>query len=237
MKRPIELVAGLLEGAKEPASDRVRGRFGGRDVEVRFVDRGVGSTRDPFTEVWLLGAAVRDDLRVHVIPQTQADVDEIAHGRGTDVLVGERAFDEAFFVEAAPADVVVRLFDPAIRERMIALRPLGVHTHEDGLLLEKSGWQDGLTIRGLVELGARLVEAIPRAFEGADRAPQSRTGYRTTVTVETLTDRRIREAGGVGEKRRARERHRAEMGCLLAGGIMLAVTIFALLDAAFCGHG
>lgn len=237
MKRPIELVQGLLEGAKEPASNRVRGRFGARDVEVRFVDRGVGSTRDPYTEVWLLGAAVRADLRLHVIPQTRADVDEIAHGRGTDVIVGERGFDEAFFVEAAPAEVVVRLFDATIRERLIALRPLGVHTHDDGLLLEKPGWQDGPALRGLLEIGAHLVEAIPRAFEEADRAAQSRSGYRTTVTVETLTDRRMREADTVGEKRRARERRRAEMGCVLAGGTMLAVAIFALLHITFCGHG
>lgn len=86
-------------------------------------------------------------------------------------------------------------------------------------------------------IGAHLVEAIPRAFEEADRAAQSRSGYRTTVTVETLTDRRMREADAVGEKRRARERHRAEMGCVLAGGTMLAVAIFALLHITFCGHG
>lgn len=236
MKRPIELVRGLLDGATA-TEHRVRGRFEGHDVEVRFVDRGVGSTRVPYTEVWLLDAAVRRDLRLHVIPQIQADVDEIAHGRGTDVILGERAFDEAFFVEAAPTDVVLRLFDPATRERMIALRPLGVHTHDDGLLLEKSGWQDEPTLRGLVELGAHLVDAIPRAFEDADRAAQSRTGYRTTVTVENLTHRRIREADTVGEKRRARERRRREIGCLLAGAITLAITIFAILGVAFCGDG
>jgi hypothetical protein len=174
-------------------------------VEVRFVDRGVGSTRDPVTEVWFLRAAVRNDLRLHVIPQTLDDVDEIRHGRGTDVIVGDEPFDEAFFVEAGPVDVVVRLFDPTIRERMIALRPLGVHTHDDGLLREKSGWQDARTIRELVELGARVVDGVPRAFEEADRAAQSRTGYRTTVTVETLTDGRIREADEVGERRRERD--------------------------------
>jgi hypothetical protein len=237
MKRPLELLTGILDDPKEMASDRVRGRFGGHDVEVRFVDRGAGSTRDPYTEVWFLGAAVRDDLRLHVIPQTADDVAEIAAGRGTDVVVGEPAFDEGFFVEAGPEDVVVRLFDATIRDRMKTLRPVGVHTHGDGLLIEKPTWENERALGALVELGAWIVDAIPEAFEAADRAAQSRTGYRTTLTTEGLTERRREEAATVGARRRERESHRATTGCLMAGAMMLAITIFAILGVVFCGDG
>ncbi len=237
MKRPIELVVGILESPSEPASDRVRGRFGAHEVEVRLVDRGAGSTRDPYTEVWFLGAAVRDDLRLHVIPQSVADVAEIDEGRGTDVLVGEPAFDETFFVEAGPEDVVVRLFDAQIRDRMKALRPVGVHTHADGLLIEKAGWDHEAALGALVELGACIVDAIPEAFEAADRAAQSRTGYRATVTTDGLAEQRREEAASVGAKRRARASHRAYVGCVTAGALTLGVTIVAILGVAFCDDG
>ncbi len=237
MKRPVELVRGLLEDAKETASDRVRGRFDAHEVEVRFVDRGAGSTRDPYTEVWFLGAAVRDDLRLHVIPQTSDDVAEIAEGRGTDVVVGEPAFDEAFFVEAGPEDVVVRLFDATIRDRMKSLRPLGVHTHGDGLLIEKPTWENEAVLGALVELGAWIVDGIPEAFEAADRAAQSRTGYRTTITTEGLAEQRREEAASVGAKRSARASHRAYVGCVTAGALTLGIAIVALLGVAFCDDG
>jgi hypothetical protein len=238
MKRPIELVTGLLEGASEPASDRVRGHHGGHDVEIRFVDRGSGSTRDPITEVWFLGAAVRADLRMHVIPQTDADVAEVAQGRGTDVFIDDRAFDEAFFVEAAPEDVIVRLFDAKVRAAMMAARPIGLHTHADGLLLERQGWvEDSAGLRAIVEAGALVVAGIPGAFEAADRAAQSREGYRTTVASETLAAERSEEVATVARKRQAREQHRATMGCIAAGMLTLAITIFAILGVAFCGDG
>lgn len=225
MKRPLEIVAGVLEDARETASDRARGRYGAHDVEVRFVDRGAGSTRDPYTEVWFLGAARRADLRLHVIPQTDDDARETAEGRGTDVIVGEPAFDAAFLVEAGPKDVVVRLFDAGTRSRMTKLRPIGVHTHTEGLLVEKAGWDNHREIGALIELGATIVESIPRAFDEADRAAQSRTGYRTTVTSQTLGEDRRSEVASVLEKKRAREDRRAQMGCLLAIAILVAVVV------------
>jgi hypothetical protein len=236
MKRPIELVTGLLEEISEPASNRVRGRYEGHDVEVRFVDRGSGSTHDPFTEVWMLRGATRTDVLLHVIPQTQADVAEIAHGRGTDVVVGDSAFDDAFFVEAGPTDVVVRLFDAPLREAMLAARPIAIHSHPDGLFLEQRGWiEDAAQLRRVVALGVRIVEALPLAVEAADRDAQSREGYRGTVSPEALADQRKREVSDVATKRSAREEHRRMTGCLLAGALMLVVMVWAALSVTFCG--
>jgi hypothetical protein len=237
MKRPIELVTGILEEAHEPASDRVRGRHGSHEVEIRFVDRGAGSSRDPYTEVWFLGAARRVDLHLHVIPQTHADVAEVAQGRGTDVILGDRAFDEAFFVEAAPRDVIVRLFDASLRERMTRLRPLGVHTRPEGLLVEKPTWDNEAALGALVALGAHLVDAIPAAFTAADREVQSREGYRTTVSAEALGAERRDEVAIVAAKQRERDEHRARMGCILLGLLLLAISTVSSLVVVFCGDG
>ena len=238
MKKPIELVTGFLDEISEPASNRVRGRYEGHDVEIRFVDRGSGSTRDPFTEVWMLRAATREDVLLHVIPQTQADVAEIAHGRGTDVVIGDRAFDDAFFVEAGPADVVLRLFDAPIREAMLAARPIGIHSHPDGLFLEQRGWIEyAAPLRRLVALGVRIVEALPLAVEAADRDAQSREGYRATVSPETLAEQRRQEVSDVAAKRNWREERRRMTGCMLTGALLLVVMLWAVLTVRFCGDG
>lgn len=231
MKRPTELLRGILESPSDIASDRVRGRFAGHDVEVRLVDRGAGSTRDPHTEVWFLGAAVRDDLRLHVVPQTADDVSAAAAGAGTDVVTGDRAFDDAYFVEAAPADVVTRLFDDTIRATMTRLGPLAVHTRDEGLLVERAGWlDDATTVGALVALGGLLVDEIPRAFVDADRAAQSRTGYRVTTTREALADERREQVAEVMARRDLRARRQRMVGCLLGLFVFAAAIVVALVS-------
>ncbi len=229
MKRPIEILEGVLEDAHQPKSDRVRGRFGTREVEVRFIDRGVGSTRDPYTEVWFLGAARRPDLRLHVIPQTTDDAEEVRQGRGTDVLVGDEAFDAAFLVEAAPADVVSRLFDPSIRERMMSIRPLGVHTHEEGLLVEKSGWDNERFVRAMVETGDAVVTRIPIAFEEADRAAVSRAGYREMMSAEQREATRRGEVAAVLARKTERKRRRETIVWVTALVIVVVALVLGIL--------
>lgn len=228
MKRPIEILEGVLEDAHQPKSDRVRGRFGTREVEVRFIDRGVGSTRDPYTEVWFLGAARRPDLRLHVIPQTTDDAEEVRQGRGTDVLVGDEAFDAAFLVEAAPAEVVSRLFDPSIRERMMSIRPLGVHTNEEGLLVEKSGWDERF-VRAMVETGDAVVTRIPIAFEEADRAAVSRAGYREMISAEQRDATRRGEVATVLARKTERQRRGETIGWVTALVIVFVALVLGIL--------
>lgn len=227
MKTPLEIAEALLDAPRSDASDRARGTFAGVEIELRFVDRGAGSTRDPYTEVVVVGAAVRPDLVLHVIPQTARDAADVAAGHGTDVRLGDSAFDDAFLVEAGPEDVVRLLFRPKVRVGMMAVRPIGVHTTPDGLMVEKSGWiEDAELLRPLVALAAGIAGRVPEAFEAADRERLASRGYRDAPQHPLGEEQRRAEVEGVKQRKKARERLNFERGC------MMALVIFALVIVA-----
>lgn len=231
-KQPITLVEGLLTQPHAPRTDRARGQLGAHEVEVRFVDRGVGSTREPVTEVCFLRAAVRTDLGLHVIAQRDADVAEAAAGRGTDVIVGDPAFDRAFFVEAGPRDVVVALFDAPLRAQMLATRPVAIHTRDEGLVVERAGWLDDReALRALLGLGAVLLERVPRAFEEADQRALARGGYRASLSPSARDELRRDEVADVLARKTEREERRHRLGCIGAGAFFVLVLVLSGLAA------
>lgn len=226
MEPPLDLVRRLLIDARLHEPHCVRGEHRGRDVEVRFVRRGTGAAARRVTELCLLDVARRADLRLHILPKTASDVREAAAGRGTVVAVGDADFDDAFFVEAAPEDVVRRIFDESIRTRMRALRPMAVHTLTRGLALERAEWSDDpMALRELVDLGVSIAEAIPRAFEAADHEVGQRLGYRTTAMGNEIAARRRAEVSTLLWRKRAREHRRITQTCLLLALTMLAATV------------
>lgn len=62
-------------------------------------------------------------FELHLRPQTRDELREVRAGRAIDVKVGDRAFDDCFIVEAAPAELARALLDEPTRAGLSALRP------------------------------------------------------------------------------------------------------------------
>ncbi len=207
---PLEMVGGAIEGAIAAPPDRVRGTLDGHDVEVRFLERYQSHTRLQRTELVLLGALVREDLHLAIVPQRDDDAGEVAEGRGTDVRTDDAAFDAAFLVEAAPADVVRGLLDPAIRARMLAFEGLAISTRGEGLCLEVPRWIDRAdSLRALASLGVALVSGAPRAFERAEAmAREVHVGLREVVSPTERAAAHRAEIAGLHARIAERGAHR-----------------------------
>lgn len=230
MKSPLVLVSGFLEEPISDKSDRARGRLGDHVIEIRFIDRGVGSTRDPYTEVFVLSAPRTRALLLEVAPQKGTDPRDVDQGLATDVMLGDHAFDQAFLVEAAPAEVVRELFDARIRQAMLRLGPLGVCTRLEGLLVEKSTWiSDPAVLESLARLGAALAERIPVAFEAVERARLAKSAYRDGPPVARDVAAEQREIGDVHERRKLRQARDFRVGCLTSLAILVAASLLGLL--------
>ena len=234
MSGSLDIATSLLERPERVKSDRVRGFRGDHKIEVRFVDRGAGSTRDPYTEVLVLDGG-RDDLYLSIVRQTDYDVAAVRRGRGTDLEVGDAIFDELFLVEAAPADVIPHLLDGATRALLQEWQPIGVKTLEakddqpGGLLVEKPTWLGTpQAIEAMLTIAVHIVERIPLAFAQADRARAERHGYRGAGPAEE--DRRA-EVASVRQKEKARLEDQAWKGCLGVAIFVAALVILSVVLA------
>ncbi|MCC6873155.1 MAG: hypothetical protein IT378_02510 [Sandaracinaceae bacterium] len=228
MSGSLDIATSLLERTERVKSDRVRGFRGDHEIEVRFVDRGAGSTRDPYTEVLVLDRT-RDDLHLSIVRQTDYDMAYVRRGLGTDLEVGDAIFDELFLVEAAPADVIPHLLDGATRALLQEWQPIGVKTLEakddqpGGLLVEKPTWLGTpQAIEAMLAIAVHIVDRIPLAFAQADRARAERHGYRGTSPAE---DDRRAEVASLKKKQKERHDARVRLGCLglLAFFVLLAI--------------
>ncbi|MBL8680862.1 MAG: hypothetical protein JNK05_16905 [Myxococcales bacterium] len=205
MKSTLEIASLLLDSAHSPAGDRARGTFAGVPVELRFVDRGVGSYTDLYTEIVVLGAGVRRDLHLAVVPRREKHAGYVNEGLATHVRLGDAAFDDAFLVEAAPADVVRALMDEDARRAMLSHGRVGLHTTTDGLMIEREAWMDEPDeIRPLIALAVRIAANVDGAFLAADRAQAERAGYRTGPIADLDAARR-QEVAVVKERQSERE--------------------------------
>lgn len=231
MKEPVELLDGVLTHLESPHSGVARGHAGGHVVEVRMVDRGHGSTHVPFTEVWVRPAPP-DTIFLHVIPERRVDKDDVERGLGTDLELGDAAFDAMFLVEAAPADVVAHLFDGSLRDAMRALHPVGVHTrepsakHPGGLLVEKPSWvKEPEAMRALTELALRVTRRIPRAFEHAQEVRRAKQGYRGDAPSHDPRAEIAAVRAGLTERRKTQS---ARSCGIAAAVIVLGILLSAL---------
>ncbi|AKF10824.1 hypothetical protein [Sandaracinus amylolyticus] len=235
MKSARELAAGVLDDVSAREHDAARGTFDGLDVEIRLVDRGVGSSRDPWTEIVVLGQAVRDDLHLGVIAQTDRDAKDVEEEQlGTDLVLDDPQFDPVFLVEAGPADVVKSLLDARVRKQMLALKPLGLHTRPEGLVLDKPSWlEDPKVVRALVILAVAITRRVPHAFEAPDRDARSRSAYRDGPSATSMGRSRRDEVADVKARKQLRDERNAQRGCYTVIAILAIVAILSMLSLIF----
>lgn len=100
--------------------------------------------------------------------QTGDELEQVRAGRAIDVVVGDPAFDDAFIVEAAPADVAKKLLDADTRRGLLAMQPLRLGVSKGTLWIDVIGVVGHVAIaRSVLELVlamARRIGELPRAL-------------------------------------------------------------------------
>jgi hypothetical protein len=237
MQDGVDAAAKFLEGATIDERGRTAtGRRRGRTVTFRSALRGAGSYSEWWTEIDTpCGDA---PLRLALRPQTPQEEGLVARELAIDLPLGDPAFDSAFIVEAGPADVVRALLDADRRERLLALRPVGLVTVGGCLRLEKEGHLEAPEkIRAAVDLLLDLAEGVPDAVAAADDAARARAGYRDhpaqAAAIETV---RAAEVAKVGAVQLAREEHHRRTALAILLGVFLLVAVEVVLAASgACG--
>lgn len=128
--------------------DSAYGRLDGVPVGVRILrtprGRAEGLTSAPAGVVAFVASAPAP-LELELRPRLLGVVGPRL-GLALDLEVGDPAFDHAFVVEGAPADLARALLSPELRERILELRPTRLCVTADGVR---------------IEVGAMAIEAEP----------------------------------------------------------------------------
>ncbi|HEU4534455.1 MAG TPA: hypothetical protein VFS00_10070, partial [Polyangiaceae bacterium] len=216
----------LDEGATVEASKGVvRGYSAGAAIEIRFVTRGSGSYSESWTEVE--AAVDTRGLLLALRRQTPEEESLVREGLAVDLQTGDDVFDHAFVVEAAPADVVLALLTPEIREGLLALRNVALRTGEAGVRLEQPAWvKDGARLRAMAVLAAKVALGVPAARASVDLVT---AGYRGPARGGD--GRPQREVEALRKIQAAREMALARRGCASAALIFLVAIAFSALVA------
>lgn len=217
----------VLEGGVEVDTSKgvVRGLSGDVPIEVRFVTRGAGSYSESWTEV---EAPVElKGLLLSVRPQTEHEEALVREGLAIDLRTNDAAFDDAFVVEAAPADVTLSLLNAEIRAELRFLQTVSLLTGESALRLEQREWESDVgRLRVLVKLVAKIARGVPDAGRTAGLAP---AGYRGPVRGSD--DGRRQEIVALRElqTRRALVLRRRDLVALVI--VLIAVVLISILIA------
>lgn len=173
----LAIAARVLDDSSVDESEgEVRGTFEGVAVTVRMVTRNPGSYSTRHTEVSVKADTTGFSLALR--PQTESEEDDVAQGLAVDLKLGDKEFDSAFIVEAAPSDVVEQLLDDDLRAKLMSVRPAEVLSGHKNIRVDQDGWVDELVdMTGLIELAVSLARRIPLAREEAERAAGD-GGYR-----------------------------------------------------------
>jgi hypothetical protein len=123
------------------------------------------------------------------------------------------------------------LFAPALRARLLALRPLVVTIDGSAVELRASASLDAADVPGLVVAAAETAAAIPHAFEEADQCLTVVTGspYRPAVdasAVHAAEATRAAEMAGFIET--VRERALAARRALVVAAILGTILVVSL---------
>jgi hypothetical protein len=157
----------------------MRGKCEGLPVTYRHVDRSGG---DLFAAWWteVEVEIPKVPLALYLRRAGAGDHEQVAQGGMVDVAVGDAAFDAAFVVEGAPAELVVQLLDEDLRELLLGLDDTAVLGAKPGFLCLSFHGQlndpDAAfeIIHGVARAGARAARfsAADAAADPYRRGPQ-----------------------------------------------------------------
>lgn len=134
-------------------------------ADLRLITRGSGRNSEAWTEIDV-ELPSKYPFSLLLRRHSWFDAGKIQRGELVDVRIGSRAFDDAFLVEAAPADVVRKLFDREVRQLCLQLRDFQLATvpNTSTLRCELRGWVAVETVREAVAILAKLANSLREAY-------------------------------------------------------------------------
>jgi hypothetical protein len=179
------------------------------------------------------------EVEMHLTPETPREKHLVERGLAVDVEVGESQFDAAFLVEAAPAETVRAILDPATRSTLRNLRPCELHIADGEVLFRKPGKLiASFEVREVVELvagvSARLAsvgfEVQERRLQGVSH--EDGAGYRGVTAMEASAKLGLRgespEIARLQVVRGRRELRR--LGMVAAAVLLVGVAWWAIVE-------
>lgn len=147
----------------------------GVQVKLAYETRGSGSTSQSWTEVSVEIPAAYP-LTLYVRRHALFDGGKIAGGKMVDVIVGDKAFDDAYLVEAAPADVVRELIDHRARAYLMGASAMELVTERHGdratLKLSIRRWEEDFpAAQVLVDEAIRLARRVRDVYAKISAPP------------------------------------------------------------------
>jgi hypothetical protein len=230
-------------GGEHDRSSKAWGTKLGPKVTLEFATRGAGSSAESWTHIHV-DIPPRYPLALHVRRHGRADHKAVARGEMVDVLVGDAAFDTAFLIEAAPADVVRVLLDAEIRSLLSAHQEIDLDTVERGdgtraLVLGMRGWLEDLAsfaapIQVMARLGGRVRDAYAAADAEVERGTAAGDPYRPVTDDEPARKAQAQREAEVSKVKglRADRDARAKAIAAIVIGIVFAIIAFSVCATA-----
>jgi hypothetical protein len=231
----LAVVGRLLDGAVDPGTASVHGRFHGVATTFRLATRGGGSASERWTEIDCelpRGYPVVLHLRRH----TSGDQLRIARGEMVDVVVGDLRFDDQFLVEGAPDAVIRRLLSPEVRGYLVGHSVITLDTVDDRLRLAVDRClmeprEAEAAILCVTSIAASL-RAATYAVEAEVPPADAADPYRGVPDDRPIQEARAARGTEVAEVAAVRERRIASD----RGAVLFAVALMAMaLLATVCG--
>jgi hypothetical protein len=226
---------GTLLGGGHDERSSAWGSALGAPARLRFVTRGSGRTSESWTEIDVELPA-HYPFALHIRHHGWFDQGKIERGEMVDITVGDRAFDDAFLIEAAPADIVRQLLDARVRFQLATLPRFQLATTTTTvsvLRLEILGWIDIGVARSAIETLVAISTGVRQAYaqlEAAVKPLVTGAPFRPE-----LDDRPAREAAAARQAEVDRiERLRSErpssamlVGVVIAVGVVILFTLLS----------
>lgn len=237
----LQLIADMLGGTHDSSSKAWGPKFGA-PITIELATRGSGSSAENWTHIHVEVPAAYP-LAIHIRRHERGDTRTISRGEMVDVIVGDKAFDDAFLVEAAPADVVREMLGPEIRALLSSHKEIDLDTVTPAsggrtLTLGVRGWLEEVTeLRPFVEPMAKLGAQVREAYAKADAAVEARSAgdpYRPIVDAAPAREAQAKREAEVGQVEMLRGKRAA--AAARVGVVIITVVFLAILVPLVC-HG
>jgi hypothetical protein len=236
----LSSIAGKLENGAYDVKKRIAyGELGDANVWFRYVVRGSGKHKQYWTEVEA-EIPPQYPLRLFVRKHGFFDQGKIDRGDMVDVILGDPAFDNAFLVEAAPADVARILLDARERAYLLELSQrlwLEITSERGevaGIKLSLRTWVMDLgdamrSVEAMVAIAGRVRDAYA-AVDRATPVEDVGTPYRPMLddtAAKEAAEARLAEVQRVDDAQTRRKAHDQFIAVVIILGFV-AVAVIAM---------
>ncbi|MBK9036365.1 MAG: hypothetical protein IPL61_34810 [Myxococcales bacterium] len=226
--RALRRLALMLGGTAGWSS--VRATVDGVAVRLAYASRGSGKSRERWTYVDV-PLPPGEPLTLNIIRHGLFERGRIARGALLDLRTGDDEFDRIYRVEAAPADVVLRVLDPEVRAYLRERADAELYTTDGALCLAVRGTLTDARAHHAIRLAVQVLASVRAAHAALDRAaPTSLVGAPHRGVPSDGPARGARAARAEEAARLDRDLHRRDrrwrtisVAITIAAGVAIAV--------------